>query len=66
VRLEPLELWVQPMAGPLLPQLRAALAAAGGEPLRWAITAVEPGRGLRIEAIRLLGVAPAPTGSPPQ
>ena len=66
MRLEPLELWLQPVAGPLLPQLRAALAAAGGEPLRWAITAVEPGRGLRIEAIRLLSGTPAHPASPPR
>ncbi len=64
MRLEPLELWLQPVEGPLLPQLRSALATAGAEPLRWAITAVEPGRGLRIEAIRLLHGAPA-SSSPP-
>lgn len=66
MRLEALELWVQPVAGPLLPQLRAALAAAGGEPLRWAITAVEQERGLRIEAIRLQGGTPANAASQPR
>lgn len=40
LRLEPLELTFRPAPGPLLPQIRAALAAEG-EPLRWAITAVE-------------------------
>lgn len=59
MRLEPIELWLQPVEGPLLPQLRTALAGAGGEPLRWAITAVESGRGLRIEAICLVHGAPA-------
>jgi hypothetical protein len=56
--LVPLELWLQPQAGPLLPHLRRALAAEairlageGAEPLRWAITAVDPHRGLRLEGI---------------
>ena len=43
--LEPLELEVQPEGGPLLPQVRRALAARlgpGGEALRWAITRVVP------------------------
>ncbi len=52
-RLEPLELWLRPAPGPLLPQLRAALAANGSEPLRWAITAVDPQRGLRLEGVAL-------------
>jgi hypothetical protein len=66
--LVPLELWLQPRAGALLPQLRRALdqearrlAGAGAEPLRWAITAVDPGRGLRLEGIV---VGPAPTSAP--
>lgn len=42
LRLEPLLLRLPQVSGPLLPQIRAALAAEG-EPLRWAITAVEPG-----------------------
>ena len=54
MRLEPLELWLRPAPGPLLPQLLQALAAAGGEPLRWAVTAVDPARGLRLEGVRLL------------
>jgi hypothetical protein len=53
-RLAPLELWFRPEPAPRLPQLRAALAAAGGEPLRWAITAVDPVRGLRVEGVQLL------------
>ncbi len=62
MRLEPLQLWFRPAQGPLLNQLRPALAAAaqgqaGPEArlLRWAITASEPGRGLRIEAVMLVG-----------
>ena len=51
--LAPLELWLQPRPGALLPQLRAAFAAAGIEPLRWAITAVDPQRGLRLEGVQL-------------
>jgi hypothetical protein len=61
VRLEPLQLWFRPLQGPLLPQLQPALAAAaqeqagpGAHLLRWAITAAEPGRGLRIEAMVLV------------
>jgi len=62
----PLELWLQPQAGPLLPQLRQALrhealrlAGPGAESLRWAVTAVEPVRGLRLEGI-VLGAAGDP------
>lgn len=54
MKLVPLELWLAPAAGPLLPRLRQALAEAcpaGGEPLRWAITAADPQRGLRLEAV---------------
>ena len=40
MRLEPLELWLEPVPGPLRPQILAALRPYG-EPLRWAITAVE-------------------------
>lgn len=40
MRLEPLELWLEPVPGPLRPQILAALRQHG-EPLRWAITAVE-------------------------
>ena len=70
MRLEPLQSWFRPAAGPLLPQLQPALAAAALEQagpearlLRWAITAVEPIRGLRIEAVLLVeGAELAPTG----
>ena len=64
--LVPLELWLQTTPGPLLPQLRQVLAqeacrlaGMGAEPLRWAITAVDPQRGLRLEGI-VVGPAPAP------
>ncbi len=57
-RLAPLELWLRPAPGPLLPQLLAALAATGAEPLRWAITAVDPQRGLRLEGVVLAEPAP--------
>ncbi len=53
-RLAPLELWLRPAPGPLLPQVRAAFAAAGLDPLRWAITAVDGQRGLRLEGVALL------------
>ena len=39
--LQPVSLRVRRAAGPLLPQIEAALALHG-QPLRWAITAVEP------------------------
>ncbi len=52
--LAPLELWLRPRPGALLPQLHAAFAAAGIEPLRWAITAADPQRGLRLEGVQLL------------
>ena len=62
MRLEPLALWFQPAAGALLPQLRPFLLAAGqaqagasARLLRWAITAAEPARGLRIEAVLVVG-----------
>ena len=58
LRLQSLDLWLQPADAPLLPQLRQALAEAaaaqlgpGAEPLRWAITAVDPLRGLRLEGV---------------
>jgi hypothetical protein len=66
--LVPLELWVRPAPGPRLPQLRQALAkearrlaGEGAEPLRWAITAVDPRRGLRLEGVV---VAPVSTADP--
>ncbi|MDM7952621.1 MAG: hypothetical protein QUV07_05315 [Cyanobium sp. CZS 25K] len=56
--LVPLALWLQTSPGALLPQLRQALqqeatrlAGAGAEPLRWAVTAVDACRGLRLEGI---------------
>ncbi len=53
MRLEPLELRLLRQVGPLLDQVRQALAAHG-RPLRWAITAVEPSPGgsvLVVEAV---------------
>jgi hypothetical protein len=53
VRLEPLELRLLRQGGPLLDQVRQALAAHG-RPLRWAITGVDPspeGPVLVIEAV---------------
>ncbi|MCP9934391.1 hypothetical protein KBZ08_10770 [Cyanobium sp. Candia 9D4] len=68
--LVPLELWLQASPGPLLPQLRQGLArearrlaGEGAEPLRWAITAVDPHRGLRLEGI-VVGPSPAPAAGP--
>jgi hypothetical protein len=60
LRLLPLDLWVPPAAGPLLDRLRLALAGEarllGGPqavPLRWAVTAADPERGLRLEGVVL-------------
>lgn len=57
--LETVDFWLEAAPGPLLPQVRSALAERG-EPLRWAITAVLPAaedsrlrRRLRIEAVLL-------------
>ncbi len=62
MRLEPLQTWFQPQPGPLLAQLKPALLARaqaqvgpGVQLLRWAITAAEAERGLRIEAVLLVG-----------
>jgi hypothetical protein len=63
VRLVPLELWLPPAPGPVLSRLRRALAAAAGvdgEPLRWAITAADPERGLRLEAVLIVPGPDAP------
>jgi hypothetical protein len=64
--LVPLELWLQPQAGPLLPQLRRVLGAEavrlagpGAEPLRWAVTAADPQRGLRLEGMVVGPAAPS-------
>ena len=70
MRLEPLQAWFQPQPGPLLPQLKPALlaraqqqAGPGVQLLRWAITAAEAERGLRIEAVLLVGdLAGQPVG----
>ncbi len=60
LRLLPLDLWVPPAPGPLLHRLRLALAGEarllGGPqavPLRWAVTAADPERGLRLEGVVL-------------
>jgi len=65
--LELLQLWFKPLQGSRLSQLRPALVAAaqaqagpGAQLLRWAITAAEPVRGLRIEAVVLVGAPPPP------
>ena len=72
VNLLPLQTWVQPGPGPLLPQLRSHLAVIalrqaglGAQPLRWAITAVDPARGLHIEAVVLVERTAANLEAPP-
>ena len=71
MRLVPLDVWFQPVAGELLPQLRPFLIAAGqaqagssARLLRWAITTAEPARGLRIEAVLVVGDLGAPGQAP--
>lgn len=71
LRLQPLDLWFAPSDGSLLPQLRQVLRQAaadqlgpGAEPLRWAITAVDPQRGLRLEGV-LLGAGRERLGPEP-
>jgi hypothetical protein len=61
VRLVPLALWLEPVPGPLRPQILAALRPYG-EPLRWAITAVEssPDAAPAIEGSQELSHAPVP------
>ncbi|TVS02152.1 MAG: hypothetical protein EA413_13100 [Cyanobium sp. PLM2.Bin73] len=59
--MRPLTLRVRRQPGPLLAQIRVALAPHG-EPLRWAITAVQ-GEELCLEAV-VLSSAP-PTGCKP-
>ncbi|EAQ76169.1 MULTISPECIES: hypothetical protein [unclassified Synechococcus] len=59
-RLETVDFWLEAAPGPLLPQVRSALAERG-EALRWAITVALPAeegsqlllRRLRIEAVLL-------------
>ena len=56
MRLELLELQLRRQSGALVPQIQAALAPHG-EPLRWAITAVQhdpAGAILQIEAVMVL------------
>ena len=53
LRLEPVELLLRRQPGPLLAQIQKSLGERG-EPLRWAITGVEPDGAeslLRIEAM---------------
>ena len=71
MRLEPLAVWFQPAAGALMPQLRPFLLAAGqaqagasARLLRWAITAAEPARGLRIEAVLVVDEPGTPGQDP--
>jgi len=59
----PLLLDLERRPGPLRPQVLAALAAHG-RPLRWAITAVDPRRGLRLEGV-LVGVGRERLGPEP-
>lgn len=62
MRLELLELQVRRQRGALMPQIQAALAPHG-EPLRWAITAVQhdpAGAILQIEAVMVQGHPPRP------
>lgn len=61
--LRPLTLRVRRRPGPLLTQIRAALAPHG-EPLRWAITAVQ-GEELCVEAV-VLSSDPATECTPPR
>lgn len=73
MRLQAETFWWSPAPGPLLPQLHNELAdlcrrqgGTGSRPLRWALTAAERGRGLRIEAVLVLeGIATAPPPSAP-
>ena len=56
--LVPLDCWLPAAEGPLLPHLQREMAhrltALGAqELLRWAITAVDPQRGLRLEGVAL-------------
>ncbi len=67
MRLQAETFWFAPAPGPLLPQLRNELAelcqrrgGTGSRPLRWALTAAERGRGVRIEAVLVLEGTPAP------
>ncbi|MCP9800709.1 hypothetical protein [Synechococcus sp. RedBA-s] len=55
LRLATVDFWLDAAPGPLLPQVRSALAERGeGEALRWAITAVLPATGGSKERRRLL------------
>ena len=59
MRLQSLEFWMEAGAGPLRPEVLAALAAHG-DPLRWAITAAEP----ILEGPGVEGAAGGGTGMP--
>jgi hypothetical protein len=61
--LRSLTLRVRRLPGPLLPQIRAALAPHG-EPLRWAITAVQ-GEELCLESVVLSSAPPIGCTPPP-
>ena len=52
-RLQPVTLRLQRAPGPLMPQIERALAIHG-DPLRWAITAVEPGEAQQLTGSVLL------------
>jgi hypothetical protein len=73
VRLLAETLWFKPAPGPLLPQLRAQLeelcqqrGGAGTRALRWALTAAEQARGVRIEVVLVLEEPTLPQASAPR
>ncbi len=73
MRLQAETLWLAPAPGPLLPQLRVQLRAlcqerggAGTRALRWALTAAEQARGVRIEVVLVLEGPPLPPASAPR
>ena len=73
MRLQAETLWLAPVPGPLLPQLRAQLrelcqqrGGAGTRALRWALTAAEQARGVRIEVVLVLEGPPLPPASAPR
>ncbi|MFZ9753109.1 MAG: hypothetical protein ACO3B3_06110 [Cyanobium sp.] len=66
-------LWFKPAPGPLLPQLRAQLeelcqqrGGAATRALRWALTAAEQARGVRIEVVLVLEEPTLPQASAPR
>lgn len=73
MRLQAETLWLAPAPGPLLPQLRARLeelcqqrGGAGTRPLRWALTAADQARGVRIEVVLVLEGPTLPQASAPR